>query len=175
MTQHESTSHRPQPPTGWRRLAFRLPIHLYRARLGPLLGKRFLLLHHAGRKSGQERQAVIEVVCYDKHAGTWIVASGFGPKSDWYQNLRHRPQATIQFGRRRFTVTTHFLSPEEGADIMADYASRHPRAARRLSSLMGFATDGSEADYRKVGEATPFVRLEDAPQPHLREQAHPPM
>ncbi|WP_406175834.1 nitroreductase family deazaflavin-dependent oxidoreductase [Streptomyces sp. NBC_00996] len=161
MTQDESTSNLPQPPTGWRRLAFRLPIRLYRAGLGPLLGKRFLLLHHTGRKSGRERQAVIEVVSYDQHAGTWTVASGFGPKSDWYQNLRHRPQAAIQFGRRRFTVTTHFLSPEEGADIMADYARRHPRAARRLCSLMGFPVDGSEADFRKVGEATPFARLED--------------
>lgn len=173
MTPHESTSHRPQPPTGWRRLAFRLPIRLYRARLGPLLGKRFLLLHHTGRKSGLERQAVVEVVSYDKHPATWTVASGFGPKSDWYQNLRHRPQATIQFGRQRFTVTARFLSPEEGADIMADYARRHPRAARRLSSLMGFPTDGSEAGYRKIGEATPFVRLEDARQPHHPEQAHP--
>jgi hypothetical protein len=42
---------------------------------------------------------------------------------------------------------------------MVDYARRHPRAARRLAQLMGFPTDGSEAAYRKIGEATPFVRL----------------
>ncbi|CAM5703499.1 nitroreductase family deazaflavin-dependent oxidoreductase [Streptomyces canus] len=165
MTQQQSTSHRPQPPTGWRRLAFRLPIRLYRAGLGPLLGKRFLLLHHTGRKSGRKRQVVLEVVSYDKHTDTWIIASGFGPKSDWYQNLRHRPQAAIQFGRRHFTVTAHFLSPGEGADVMADYARRHPRAARRLSSLMGFPRDDSQAAFRKVGEAIPFVRLEGTPQP----------
>ncbi|MFJ9538368.1 nitroreductase family deazaflavin-dependent oxidoreductase [Streptomyces sp. NPDC101225] len=162
MTQHESTPRRTPPPSGWRRWAFRLPIRLYRAGLGPLLGKRFLLLHHTGRTSGRQRQAVIEVVSYDAHAGTWIVASGFGPKSDWYQNLRHRPEAAVQFGRRRFTVTAHFLTPGEGADIMAAYAKKHPRAARRLCSLMGFPVDGSEAGYRGVGEATPFVRLEDA-------------
>ncbi|MGC9540727.1 nitroreductase family deazaflavin-dependent oxidoreductase [Streptomyces sp. UG1] len=165
MTQHQSTPRRPQPPTGWRRLAFRLPIRLYHAGLGPLLGKRFLLLHHTGRKSGRERQGVLEVVSYDRDTDTWTVASGFGPKSDWYQNLRHRPQAVIQFGRRRFSVTAHFLSPEEGADVMADYARRHPRAARRLASLMGFSVDGSEAAYRRIGEATPFVRLEGTPLP----------
>lgn len=165
MTQHESSPHRTQPPTGWRRWAFRLPIRLYRAGLGPLLGKRFLLLHHIGRKSGKERQAVVEVVAYDAKGGTWIIASGFGPKSDWYRNLRHRPQVTVQFGRRHFTVTAHFLEPEEGGDIMAAYARRHPRAARRLCSLMGFPVDGSEADYRGVGKATPFVRLENTSRP----------
>ncbi|MCX4854897.1 nitroreductase family deazaflavin-dependent oxidoreductase [Streptomyces canus] len=165
MTQQQSTPHRPQPPTGWRRLAFRLPIRLYHAGLGPLLGKRFLLLHHTGRKSGRKRQVVLEVVSYDKHTDIWTIASGFGPKSDWYQNLRHRPQATIQFGRRHFAVTAHFLSPEEGADVMADYARRHPQAARRLSSLMGFPRDDSQAAFRKVGEAIPFVRLEGTPQP----------
>ncbi|WP_435214776.1 nitroreductase family deazaflavin-dependent oxidoreductase [Streptomyces sp. bgisy034] len=165
MTPHQSTPQRPQPPTGWRRLAFRLPIRLYRAGLGPLLGTRFLLLHHTGRKSGRRRQVVLEVVSYDRQTDTWTVASGFGPKSDWYQNLRHRPEAVIQFGRRRFRVTAHFLSPEEGADVMADYARRHPRAARRLSSLMGFPTDGGEAAYRRIGEATPFVRLKGTPVP----------
>lgn len=161
MTDHQSTPQRTQPPTGWRRWAFRLPIRLYRAGLGPLLGKRFLLLHHIGRKSGLQRQAVVEVVAYDPRAGAWIVASGFGPKSDWYQNLRRQPQTGVQFGRRRYRVTSHFLSADEGADIMGAYARRHPRAARRLCSLMGFSVDGSEADYRKVGQATPFVRLQD--------------
>ncbi|MBA5223096.1 hypothetical protein [Streptomyces griseoaurantiacus] len=65
----------------------------------------------------------------------------------------------LQFGRRRVAVTAHFLSAAEGGDVMVDYARRHPRAARRLAQLMGFPTDGSEAAYRKIGEATPFVRL----------------
>ncbi|WP_030380566.1 MULTISPECIES: nitroreductase family deazaflavin-dependent oxidoreductase [unclassified Streptomyces] len=156
---HEAPSRRPQPPTGWRRVAFRLPIRLYRAGLGPLLGKRFLLLHHTGRKSGLARQVVLEVVSYDKERDTWTVASGFGPTSDWYQNVRLRPDVALQFGRRRVAVTAHFLSAAEGGDVMVDYARRHPRAARRLAQLMGFPTDGSEAAYRKIGEATPFVRL----------------
>ena len=48
-------------PRGLACLAFRLPIGLYRLRLGWLLGDR-LLLTHIGRKSGLPRQAVIEVV-----------------------------------------------------------------------------------------------------------------
>jgi len=38
-------------PRGLVRLAFRAPIWLYRAHLGWLLGYRFVLLTHTGRKS----------------------------------------------------------------------------------------------------------------------------
>ena len=53
-------------PHGLSRLAFRLPIWLYHSHLGWLLGTRFVLLTHTGRKSGLSRQTVLEVVRYDK-------------------------------------------------------------------------------------------------------------
>jgi hypothetical protein len=43
------------------RLAFRLPIYLYRLDLGRLLGHRFLLLVHQGRRSGLLRETALEV------------------------------------------------------------------------------------------------------------------
>ncbi len=52
-------------PSGFLRLAFRLPIYLYRLNLGWLLGHRGLLLIHRGRKSGLLRETVLEVVRYD--------------------------------------------------------------------------------------------------------------
>jgi hypothetical protein len=67
-----------QPPRGLARLAWRAPIWFYRLGLGGLLGQRFVLLNHIGRRSGQPRQAVVEVVRHDKRTGTYIVASGFG-------------------------------------------------------------------------------------------------
>lgn len=149
-------------PEGWRRFLFRLPVRLYQARLGWLLGQRFPLLEHIGRKSGQPRQAVIEVVARDDPYGpSWTVASGFGPKSAWYQNLRVTPRATIQVGARRHDVAARFLSPEEGGELMAQYAVRHPRVARRLSAFMGFeVTEGSAEEFRRVGKSIPFVRFE---------------
>ena len=155
----EPAGHRPRP-TGWQRTVARLPLRLYRAGLGPVFGKRLLLLHHTGRKSGLDRSVVLEVVTYDPAGGSWTIVSGFGPKADWYQNLRHRPRTVIQVGNRRHTVTARFLTPEEGGAIMVRYAPRHPRLARRLCAYMGFPVDGSEAAYRRVGESIPFVRLE---------------
>ncbi len=140
----------------------RLPIHLYRAGLGPLFGKRLLLLNHTGRFSGLRRQVALEVVSRERDGGrlSWTIAAGFGPASAWYQNLRHYPRTTIQCGNRRYAVTAHFLPPEDGGAIMARYAPEHPRLARRLCSFMGFEVDGSEAAYRQAGRRIPFVRLE---------------
>ncbi|MFF9013601.1 nitroreductase family deazaflavin-dependent oxidoreductase [Streptomyces sp. NPDC014870] len=153
---------RPRPPSGWRRRLLRLPVSLFRGGLGPLFRGRLLLLIHTGRTSGRSREVVLEVVAHDGDQGTWTVASGFGPDAQWYRNLRHTPQATIQFGRRYQVVTARFPSPEEGGRVMAEYARRHPRAARTLCHYMGFTVDGSEAAYRAAGERIPFVRLEAA-------------
>jgi len=149
-------------PTGWRRLALRLPILLFRGGLGGLLGKRFLLLHHVGRISGLDRMTVLEVVRYDPEGPRWTVAAGFGPRADWYRNLLGQPKTLIQFGNRPYAVTACFLTSHEGAELMADYARRHPRTARRLCSFMGLPVDGSAQAYREAGAAIPFVRLDTA-------------
>ncbi|MFF7794547.1 nitroreductase family deazaflavin-dependent oxidoreductase [Streptomyces sp. NPDC007991] len=162
MTHRDTAHHRPQLPTGWRRLTLRLPILLFRVGLGPVFGKRFLLLHHIGRLTGHDRMTVLEVVSYDPDGESWIVASGFGPKADWYQNLQAQPKTILQFRNHSRAVTARFLSPDEGAEVMADYARRHPRTARRLCAFMGLPHDGGEASLREAGRAVPFVRLESA-------------
>jgi deazaflavin-dependent oxidoreductase (nitroreductase family) len=150
----------PQPPRGLTRLLFRAPIYLYRVGLGWLLGGRFLLLTHTGRKSGLPRQAMVEVVRHDEGSDTYVIASGFGEKSQWFQNLMHNPDVTIQVGRRKLAVTARQLAPAEAADEMAAYAQRHPSAARSLARLMGYQVDGSESDYRALGEQIPFITLQ---------------
>ena len=115
-----------QPPTGPWKLFFRAPIWLYRLHLGWLLGGRFLLMEHVGRRSGLVRRVVVEVVHHDRDADTYTVASGFGPRSDWYLNLKEHPDIAIRVGRRYLAVRAHFLSADEGADVMERYA-REPR------------------------------------------------
>ncbi len=92
------------PPSRILRRVLRLPIWLYRLRLGWLLGNRFLLLHHTGRKSGQVRETVIEVVKRDPAADMFYVVSGWGRRSDWYLNIQKNPLATIHVGARSIQV-----------------------------------------------------------------------
>lgn len=99
--------------------------------------------------------------------GSWIVASGFGPRADWYRNLRAAPKTVIQAGNHHRAVTAHFLTPDDGAEIMADYAQRQPRTAQRLCTFMGLPSDGSEAGSREVGRNIPFIRLNADTDPRL--------
>jgi len=88
-------------PTGWKKLMFPSGIYVYRLGLGGLFGQRMLLLNHVGRKSGQQRQAVLEVIAHDESENAYYVASGYGRKSDWFQNLQKKPDVTIQVGRKK--------------------------------------------------------------------------
>jgi deazaflavin-dependent oxidoreductase (nitroreductase family) len=146
-----------QPPRGLARWAFRLPIGMYRLGLGGLLGTRFLLLTHTGRKTGRARKTVLEVVRYDKEKGVFIVAVGFGPQSDWYRNIRARPQVTVQCGRRRWAMTAAFLTPEQAGEELLDYGRRHPAALRELARFMGFRMGDSPAEIRALGRMLPMV------------------
>lgn len=149
-----------QPPSGARRALFRAPIFLYRLGLGWLFGNRVLMLNHVGRVSGKRRQVVLEVVEHDRTDGSFVVASGWGPTAAWYRNVLHDPQVSIQVGRRTIAVTAVPLTAEQGADIFARYATQHRAAATYLlPRLMGFSVDGTEADFRAVGQRMPFVRL----------------
>ena len=148
------------PPKGMARWFMRAPITLYRLGLGGLMGGRFLLLNHVGRKSGLPRQVVLEVVKHDPVTGIYTVASGFGASSDWYRNLQAVPDVTIQVGRRVIPVRAHFFTQAEGGAAMMDYARRYPKAALALCKTMGYAVgDGAPADYRRVGEGIPFVEF----------------
>lgn len=148
-----------KPVTGLKRFLFRAPLFLYRIGLGGLLGKRFLLLNHTGRKSGKTRQTVLEVANHDRATDTYYVASGFGKKSNWYLNIGENPSVEIQVGWRKMAVTAVRLTPEESGQAMVDYARRHPIAAKNLSKILGFDVS-TEEEYRAVGrEFIPFVAL----------------
>lgn len=148
-----------QPPRGLARLGWRAPIWLYRLGLGRLLGKRFVLLNHIGRKSGQLRQAVVEVVDHNPETGAYIVASGFGEKADWYKNVMANPELTIQVGRRFMAVRAERLPLPQATAAMLEYNRRHPAALRTLAGILGYNTDGSEADVRFLAGVIPIVAL----------------
>ena len=143
-----------KPPTGLSRILFRLPIGRYRLRLGWVMGDRFVLLHHIGRKSGLPREAVVEVVA--REGACWVICSGFGTESQWYRNVMAHPDIDITSRSRRVAVHARQLSAQEAAQQMADYTRRHPRAAERLAGYMGFS--GPDAS-TQIAEELPFLEL----------------
>ena len=154
-------------PTGATLALHRLPIVLYRVHLGWLLGARFLLLEHRGRKCGRTHRTVLEVIRHDAATGLWVVVSGWGDRTQWLANLRATPHAEIRSGSRRVAVEARVLPDAEAAREIADYGRRHPRALRTVARALGWEIDGSERDLDELARAVRVVALSmrDAGQP----------
>ncbi|TGD86163.1 nitroreductase family deazaflavin-dependent oxidoreductase [Mycolicibacterium sp. CH28] len=149
-----------QPPTALRRVAYRLPIYVYRLGLGWLFGGRIMLLNHTGRISGKRRQAILEVVEHDRADGSYVVASGWGSAAAWYRNVLKTPEVSIEVGRTTLPMVALPLTEDEGAEVFARYATRHRVAAKLLlPRVLGFTVDGSASDFREVGRRLPFIRF----------------
>lgn len=157
-----------QPPhTPVRRALFRAPIWMYRLGLGGLLAHRFVLLTHRGRKSGQPRHAVLEIVGYDEESGEYRIASGYGARSQWFRNIQAEPRVLFEVGWRRFRGTAVPLPPQESGRALAEYARRHPRIASALLSRLDDEIDGSDAAYERIGadaeNGIPIIALRPDP------------
>jgi deazaflavin-dependent oxidoreductase (nitroreductase family) len=148
-----------RPPRGLARIGFRLPIQLYKIGLGGILGHRFLLLTHVGRKSGKERKNVLEVVRYDPREEAFIVAVGFGKSSDWYQNITANPHVQVQCANRRWKMIAHQLSPEQGGEELLLYSHKYPLAWKELASFMGYEVTGTDEDVRSLGNEIPLIQF----------------
>lgn len=147
-------------PSGILRTLLRLPIFLYRVNLGFLLGDRFLMLTHTGRKSGLPRQAVIEVVNHDKDSGVYYVAAAWREKSDWYLNVLKNPKVKVQVGKRRFEAEAVPMSREEAEGVLWVYAQRHPIALRELTVvILGERLPATRETCRRVAGSVPLIAL----------------
>lgn len=147
-------------PRGWLRFVLRAPILLYRCKLGWLLGRRFLLLAHTGRKSGRARFTVLEVVRYDHASHRCIIASGWGVKSQWYKNVLENPRVRYTVGVTERSGRAEQLAVERAEQELQDYGERHPTAIRKLTEFMiGEAFDGSLAQYRRLAAQVPVLQL----------------
>ena len=136
------------------RALMRAPIGLYRMGLGRLLGRRFLLLEHTGRRSGLLRRTVLEVV--DLQDGVPVVASGWGEGSDWYRNVVEHPTVAVTLGPGRFDAEAVRLDPPEAARVLDHYRQAHPRAARAIGHAIGVSLT---SDPGKAAEKLPLFRL----------------
>jgi deazaflavin-dependent oxidoreductase (nitroreductase family) len=152
--------HTPQPPKGFSRLLYRLPILIYRMGLGFLLGKRFLLLEHTGRKSRLPRYAVLEVIRHDAESGAYFVVSGFGSQSDWFLNIRKNPEVRIQVGGKWMQAYAETLPSDQAEKEILGYAERYPKTFKVLAErLLGFQIGESEEELAQLVRGFIVVRI----------------
>jgi deazaflavin-dependent oxidoreductase (nitroreductase family) len=140
-----------------------VPALLYKIGAGRLLGHRFLLLTHSGRKSGRLYRAFLEVVRWDPAKEEAVVMSGLGNRAAWYLNALAGGAQEVQIGDRRFQPVVRPLEPQEAERVFAEY-ERHSRLVALalrplLSRLAGFRYDGSRAARMRLVETLPMMAL----------------
>ena len=157
------TLHFPDPPRDIKALLWRMPIWLYRLGLGWMLGNKALLLTHTGGKSGQSRQAVLEIIqAYPSENRSQIVA-GFNPGSNWYKNIKAEPRVTIQVGKTKIKAVSVQLENNLAGDPLITYDQKHLGKLKTLSRLIGHEIDHSPAGYQVFGEQIPVIEFTQDP------------
>ncbi len=141
------------------RIALAAPRAIYRARLGWLLGHRFLLLTHRGRRSGQRYRTMLEVLRWRAAEHEAVVMSGFGPRAQWLRNVR-AGGSEIRIGREHWPAR-RMLEPEEAVAVLAGYERRNrllaPVVRRVLTRLTGERHDRTDAARARIVSALPLI------------------
>lgn len=108
-------------------------------------GRRLVLVHHLGARSGAERVNPVAAIGQDD--GSWLIAAsaaGADKNPDWYHNLLAHPDVTIETPDGPADVTVTELT---GADRDAAWA--------QFTAM----SEGFAAYERKTSRVIPVLRL----------------
>ncbi len=136
---------------------FGLPLPLYRSGRGWLLGRTFVAVTHAGRRTGAPHLMTAMVLGYDPRTEEVVIMSAWGPNADWVRNLRAGPALKVQLGRREFVPEHRFLSAEEAFEVTTAFRARHPWRVRLIRRILGWPDLGDDEVLRELISTRPFV------------------
>jgi len=149
----------PAPPKGLKLKLFRAPRYFYHFKLGFLFGERFIHLKHWGRKSGQLKETVIEVIDQDKTNGVLYSASGFGTQSQWFKNISVNNAVFVTLRNTEFEASASVLSADQATEVLLRYVKAHPNSIKSVARLSGYEMDGSEKDIGAFSQIIKIVKF----------------
>lgn len=144
-------------PSGLFKQFLHAPTWLYRWHLGFVMGKRFVMIEHHGRNSGNLYRTVLEVAGRNPVRGEWIVTSGTGSQADWYRNIRSGGVDAVWIGSARSDADVRFLEAEEAAQVFGIYQCDHKKTAEKLMASMGVSYDGTDEGRIEMMRRIPMV------------------
>lgn len=127
----------------------KMPLILYRMKLGWLLGKRFMRLTHVGRKSGRVYHTVLAVLCFDAQTREILAVSPWS-ESNWYRNIQAAPALEVETARFRYTPVQRSLSPEEIASAFLAFRKQYPIFSRMVARIPGWNINASYEEFLEL-------------------------
>ncbi len=153
-----STSVKAPRPGLLLRWFYRTPVALYRIGLGGLMPMQ-LMLTTVGRKSGQPRRAVVDLLKRDAATDTYYVVSAYGELSDWYRNLEANPAVQVQVRWRRFAGRATIVPQDEAEAFVLGFSRQHRLYVRTMFRLIGLKAD-TEDEMRAVAAEMRVVAIQ---------------
>ena len=133
---------------------FKVPVWLHKIGFGGwerLIGAQWMLITTKGRKSGQPRETMVDVMDYDKTADTYYIEAAYGARADWYKNMQSNPIFEAQVGRRKFKARAGALSTEGAGEMLVQFYRHKPAYTRSVMAMAGMKFKDEE-ELRKLGE-----------------------
>ena len=121
---------------------FKSPLILYRLGLGSLMGTRFLLLTHVGRKTGKVYRSVLAVLSFDKQTREIRAVAPWGA-SNWLKNIQARPALEVRTGSVHYVPVFRYLTPEEIATLFIQFRTEHPNFSHVVARIPGWNIDST--------------------------------
>ena len=108
----------------------------------PFEGAPMVLVHHTGRKSGDEYVNPMMYLPSDRPDAVYVFASAGGaPTSpDWYFNLVASGRGSVEIGTDSYPVTVEDLQGSERDEVFARQASLYPGFAEYAEKTQGVRT-----------------------------------
>ena len=107
---------------------------------GPFEGMPMVLVHHRGRKSGEEFISPMAYLPHDDNPDVIYVfaAKGGAPTNPgWYYNLVSAGEGTVERGTDRYDVTVRDVTGDERDRVYAEQAKRYPGFAEYEQKTAG--------------------------------------
>ena len=143
-------------PSGLTKFGYKVPVWLYQAHLGFLMGGQVFTIVHHGRKSGKRYVSGLEALV--RRDGELFVFSAWGTKADWFRNIEAGGVDGLWDSRSRYPgATFRLLEVDESYDVLAEYEQKHPRAAKRNLPRMLDGYDFSDEMRRELAETGTIV------------------
>ena len=133
---------------------FKVPVWLHKMGFGGwerLVGAQWMLITTTGRKTGKRRDAMVDVMDYDKATDTYYIEAAYGARADWYKNIQSNPIFEAQVGRRKFKARAGAISSEGASEMLVKFYRDKPAYTRSVMTMAGMKFK-DEDDLRIIGK-----------------------
>ena len=141
-------------PNALLKFFFKMPLFMHKIGLGGwerLIGAQWMFITTTGRKTGKRREAMVDVMDYDKATDTYYIEAAYGSRADWYKNIKSNPVFEAQVGRRKFKARAEELTENDTGEMLVQFFRRKPAYTRSVMAMVGMKFK-DEDELREVGK-----------------------